>query len=376
MLFPYKYVPHQMDRMQKFINFIFYQVWCRAPKAGPFDLDLFAGNPDLKEVMEAFLYSDTKGAYFFYGHVEGIYQLFSKLSRTEIKQLKRWYQGNNNIQKVCENDPSTQIARYSDIPQQKKVLNQKLSQFFCGLYDNIGIAALKQKIGDIEGHYKLFMSVNKTGKCPFCGIADMQGVFHSTREAYDHYLPKGLYPFNSINFRNLVPACHHCNSSYKTSKDPAFIPKDPTGATHRRKVFYPFANSSYNIEVTIDLKKTDIDHLVPDDIQLAFGPPVLNEEIETWKDIYGIEERYKGKLIDGDGKAWLIEVLDEWKWQEESSGIDGRSPNDYLRNLKRHTEKFPFASSNFLKNAFLDGCDRAGLFSIKEDTFEADNQKP
>ncbi len=27
----------------------------------------------------------------------------------------------------------------------------------------------------------------------------------SNPEAYDHYLPKSLYPFNSINFRNLVP---------------------------------------------------------------------------------------------------------------------------------------------------------------------------
>ncbi len=91
--------------------------------------------------------------------------------------------------------------------------------------------------------------------------------------------------------------------------------------------------------------------------------------------IYGIEERYKGKLIDGDGKAWLIEVLDKWKWQDESSGVKGCCPNDYLQKLKRHTEKSPFTGSNFLKNAFLDGCDRAGLFSIKNDGLEIKNQK-
>ena len=30
MLFPYKYVPHQMEKMQEFIDFIFYEVWCKA----------------------------------------------------------------------------------------------------------------------------------------------------------------------------------------------------------------------------------------------------------------------------------------------------------------------------------------------------------
>ena len=61
----------------------------------------------------------------------------------------------------------------------------------------------------------------------------MKGTHHSKREAYDHYLPKVLYPFNSINFRNLAPACHECNSTYKLGKDPAH---NPAG---RRKAFNP-----------------------------------------------------------------------------------------------------------------------------------------
>ena len=28
MLFPYTYVPHSMEKMQEYIDFIFYQVWC------------------------------------------------------------------------------------------------------------------------------------------------------------------------------------------------------------------------------------------------------------------------------------------------------------------------------------------------------------
>lgn len=359
MLFAYKYVPHQMEKMQSFIDFIFFEVWCKASANGVFTLNLFNGNADLKEVMTAFYYGDTQGGDFFYGHVERIYGLFTVLNPAQTDQFKQWYQANNDIEKVCANDPALRLVRYSDITATHKAICNQLASFFKGLYSQtlLDLVALRSKIGAIDQHYQAFMKINRVGKCPFCGIADLQGEYHSTREAYDHYLPKALYPFNSINFHNLVPACHHCNSSYKTSKDPAFTPKDPAGATHRRKVFYPYAVTHYNIEVTINLATPDVDHLAPTDIQIAFGPAGLNEEIETWKDVYGIEERYKAKCCgESDGKYWLTQVLDEW--QE-----DDRTPEDFLRTLDRQATKKPYADSNFLKKAFLDGCDRAGLFN-------------
>ncbi len=56
MLFAYTYVPHQMEKMQKFIDFIFFDVWCKAPSSRPFGLNLFDANEELHEVMEAFYY--------------------------------------------------------------------------------------------------------------------------------------------------------------------------------------------------------------------------------------------------------------------------------------------------------------------------------
>ncbi len=61
MLFQYAYVPHSMDRMQRFINFIFFQVWCRAPRMGDFDLNLFDANPPLKEIMFSLAHDDNTG---------------------------------------------------------------------------------------------------------------------------------------------------------------------------------------------------------------------------------------------------------------------------------------------------------------------------
>lgn len=357
MLFPYTYVPHQMERMQEFIDFIFHEVWCKASVSGPFDLNLFAPNADLREVMGAFYYSDAQGADFFYGHVERIYGLFSALTADQINQFQLWYQGNNDLEKVCAIDAATLLARYSDIAVIHKELAAQLGAFFKGLYSQslLNLAALREKIGDIDDHYKTFVQTNKAGKCPFCGINDLLGGYHTKREAYDHYLPKALYPFNSINFRNLVPACHHCNSSYKTSQNPAYTPKDPAGAVRRRAVFYPYKTAQHSIELQVVLHQPDIAKLTPADITLQFGPAAVTEELDTWKDVYGIEERYKAKLCgENDGKYWLMQVLDEWK-------EDGRDTNEFMTALARQVQKRPYADCNFLKKPFLDACKQIGL---------------
>lgn len=357
MLFSYQYVPHQMEKMQEFIDFIFFDVWCKAPEGLPFSLDLFNGNAELKEVMEAFHFSDAKGADFFNGHVERIYGLFAKLTPDQIDKFKQWYKANNDIEKVCANDPAVHIARYTDIEPVYPDLSKQLASFFKGLYSQqlLNLAALQEKIGHIDEHYHDFMGVNQDGKCPFCGIANMLGVYHTKREAYDHYLPKGLYPFNSINFRNLVPACHCCNSNYKLSQDTAFTPKDPAGMTHRRKVFYPYSTTEHEIEVSIDLRHPDVEHLTPSDVQLTFGPSTINEEIESWKDVYGIEERYKAQCCSKEAKAWIEQI--------RMFGDLGKGPAEALDMVRQLSEKFPFAESNFLKVAFLEACHRLGMWN-------------
>lgn len=360
MLFPYTYVPHKMEKMQVFIDFIFHKVWCKAPIGMAFHPDLFEGNPDLKEVMVELGFSAKApvSGKAFYKDVKAIYELFAPLLPQEIDQFRQWYQGNNELEKVCANDPATHLARYSDIAVNHGDLADQLATFFKGLYSQslLNIAVLRAKIGDIDDHYDSFVRANRVGKCPFCGITDLLSEYHTKREAYDHYLPKALYPFNSINFHNLVPACHHCNSSYKTSKDPAHMPKDPARAVARRVVFYPYKPVAHTINLQVTLQHSDIAKLTPADITLQFGPAAITQEIDTWKDVYGIEERYKAKLSgENDGKWWLTQVLDEWN-------VLGRSPADFMTALRMHEASKPYADCNFLKRPFLEGCQRRGIF--------------
>lgn len=355
MLFAYTYVPHRMEKMQQFIDFIFYAVWCQALAKGQYRLDLFKDNSDLHEVMTAFHYDHSKGAEFFLVHVERIYGLFADLSPLQIEQLRLWYRANNDIELVCANDPSVQVKRYADFPGNLNELRDQLASFFKGLYSHLDIAALKAQIGNIDDHYDSFVKVNDEGKCPFCGISDIFGEYHSTREAYDHYLPKALYPFNSINFKNLVPACHHCNSSYKTSKDPAHQKKDPAGGAHRRKVFYPYQACVRKVEISVRLAHSNFDAISRDDITFEFGPPEMAEELATWCDVYGIEERYREKLFGkNDGKYWITQALDECESK-------GKVVADLLADFAVLADQYPVAECNFLKYAYLRGCHIAGV---------------
>jgi hypothetical protein len=358
MLFPYTYVPHQMEKMQEYIDFIFFEVWCKAPIGLEFHPDLFKVKPDLQEVMSEFGFSKQapERGKAFYKDVKGIYQLFAFLSPPEIGQFKQWYRDNNEIENVCANDPATQLVRYADIPVAHKDLIDQLKSFFKDLYSQslLDLAALRKKIGDIDDHYQSFVTINKAGKCPFCGINDLLGDYHTKREAYDHYLPKSLYPFNSINFKNLVPACHHCNSSYKTSKDSAYTPKDPAGTVQRRAVFYPYTATSYAIELQVTLQHSNIENLTPADVSLQFGPAALAEKIDTWKDVYGIEERYKAKFCSNDSRDWLEQV----RILQRHHNL---APTAYLVSLNEQVQQSPTANCNFLKKPFLEACHGVGL---------------
>src|SRR5262249_13135583 len=57
--------------------------------------------------------------------------------------------------------------------------------------------------------------------CPCC---DEHRLFirnkETTRTDIDHFLPKEKYPHLAIHPYNLVPVCHHCNSSTKLGRDP------------------------------------------------------------------------------------------------------------------------------------------------------------
>jgi hypothetical protein len=124
----------------------------------------------------------------------------------------------------------------------------------------------------------------------------------------------------------------------------------------KRKTFYPYSKDPHNIEISVNLNCSDWSNIQPSDVTITLGPDPLKEQINTWLDVYGIEERYKAKCCGkSDGYGWIKNVLDDCK----EAGIP---PDESLQILARHAARRPYAEANFLKKAFLDGCQRAGLF--------------
>jgi hypothetical protein len=184
----------------------------------------------------------------------------------------------------------------------------------------------------------------------------MEGIFGSTQEDYDHYLPKGKYAFNAVAMKNLAPICDKCNKKYKIQQDPL---RKQDGV--RRKAFYGYAaaNSGINFSITlapVNGALIDPGSLCPENIKLEITAPGREEELEGWKEVFKIEERYKSLCCEGDtgGSYWLEQVLGEMK-------LKGVTPADALAATQRAASVSRWADVNFLKLPFLEECRTAGL---------------
>jgi hypothetical protein len=294
MLFTYKYVNHSIEQFQVYLEHLVKEVWCT--RTEQFSVDML--HPVLRDIVLD-LYNveeDTtrgKTKDWLFGPIREIYDLCKGLEEPQRQRIAVWFDDNNDIEALCANDPTKLPATYEDIRAISPLLAKALKDFCGSLFDSvITLSAVARRIGEVDDHYDAFVSVNNKGKCPYCGLIDIKGPYRSKRDPYDHYLPKGTYPFNTVNFRNLAPMCVECNSSYKLQNDPTktFDPISGENGHIRRRAFYSYSPVAANIEITVELKTKDLLRLQPDDIDLIFASPTKDEEVETWKDIFGIEE--------------------------------------------------------------------------------------
>lgn len=356
MLFTYKYMPHNLEKMQQFIDYIFYRVWCQAPYT-EYSIDLFQGNLDLFKIMNELYRRDLAGKLkpkgvdtFFYQGVNDIFNYFKTLSKRKIKYLKKIYLTNNNIMAICGDNCRLFPVKYVDM----KVNNEKIENFFKNLYSRRFFeSALAKKIigSDLSEYYKYLIQINKIDVCPFCGLTTLYGVNESKREAFDHYLPKGKYPFNSINLKNLVPSCNKCNSGYKLEQDPLYSDNGK-----RRKAFFPFSDIQPDIQLSIDIHSKNWKNYGIKDFSINITSNKFQEETETWKEMFDIPNRYLQRCDSPSGREnWLNRIFVERK----NYFLD---VNGMLKAELTCAKNSPWIDAHFIQQAFLEGCERAGLF--------------
>ncbi|TPE43342.1 hypothetical protein [Pontibacter mangrovi] len=371
MLFTYKYVHnHEILKFQRYSNFLFLKVWSRART--PFDSTKLDRCQDLKDIYESFDYltDPEKWGYQFNLSIEKIYAEFLKLSKAQKKQLRHWYKLNNNIHSLFVNTNKLPIS-YKTLDLLYPSLSIELKKFYKRLYGNNSPFLLKD-FGDFnkikKSHYKEFFNINfggHEGLCPFCGMNPIKGNDHSKLEAYDHLIPKGKYPFSSINFQNLAIMCDECNSTYKHERIIILTKSSKRVAAVRRKAFYPYSKSKWQIGLEISLTKPFSKKLKNSEISIKATCSKREDEVKSWMETFGIEERYKAKLLGQfSGQKW---------YDKFSSGIHNArikqnkdlTYDEWAKELVDECNEYPLVELNFLKKAFYEECLRISKTSAQ-----------
>lgn len=363
MLFAYKYVEgHEIAKFQRYSDFLFLKVWSRART--PFDSSKFDQLPELKTIYESFDYlSDPKSfGYQFNFRIEKIYAEFLKLSKSQKKELRNWYKLNNRVSSLFANSAKEPVS-YAKLEKSYPSLAKELKTFYRRLYGSESPFLLKDFgfFNDIKkSHYRAFFNENfggHEGLCPFCGINHIRGNDHSKLEAYDHLISKGKYPFNSINFRNLAIMCNECNSAYKHEKTILFTKVNKGSPAVRRRAFYPYLQCNWAIEFKITLAKPFHKKLKKSDISVKATCNNRNDEVQSWIETFGIEERYKAKLLGQfAGQAWYDKFNNGIHNARIKSGKPGMTYQEWANELIEECNEKPLVELNFLKKSFYEEC--------------------
>jgi hypothetical protein len=336
MFYTYKHVAHDFEKVHTYIEDLVLNVWCN-PK----------GNFSINKLHKDFIpIVNGVNAKYLKNPIRTIYRICQGLSASQRLQLKNGFKANNAIQELCKGNGTPLL--YSQIEVFSPVLSIQLNSFFKNLYSIVPQrAAFKSVCGDIDNYYDKLVGVNE--KCPFCGINDILTPDHTKRDALDHYLPKDIYPFNSVNPDNLAPICKTCNTSYKGTDSPI---RKRTGG--KRRAFYPFAKNQVKLNIQVKFKTTNILKMTKNDIDLSITNNRYKEEIETWMELFGIEERFKIKLSSGDARVWFDSMLFDF-------ALNPKTKNRSFAGKIKLYEQIPIADNNFLKIPYLNACRKMGL---------------
>ena len=358
MLFPYSYIAnHSIYTLQAWMDDLFLDVWCTADPAVDYDIDLLPD--DLKEITLA-IYTDARITKdYLYGPIERVYIIFQGFNQLTKDILAQAYRNNNSIEDLCKQQNGCNPYLYTALQLVNAPLRTELEKFYKSLFtDVIHLKVVQDKIGKIDDHYDTFVTTNDERKCPFCGLNSIKGPNRTVRDAYDHYLPKDVYPFNSINFKNLAPMCHECNSSHKLRQDPITNPV----TLLRRRAFYPYdTNNHYQVNINIGFNHTDISTLTENDITVTLTSATHQAEVDTWSAVFGIQERYKEKCASKtEGKYWYIQATDEYDNYPDKVKAVYTQP-EWVQKMIDEANRNKYAAGNFIKSQYLETCRHLGI---------------
>ena len=355
MLFNYQYVPHGLEKLQKWLEHLVKNVWCKPKRRFRWRML----TPELREVVTETIRAAKKHD-FLLAPIRRIHNLCrDHLSATQRAAFSKWYDDNVNIEALCIGMAGASPITHSAVAAVNAQLAKELESFCTNLWTKVRkLKPVSDRLGTLDQHFDVFRKTNRTAICPYCGISRIEGIFSETQEDYDHFLPKGTYPFNAVAMKNLAPICDKCNKKLKLRKDPLH----ENGV--RRRAFFTYSSTPPAVAIEVKLVPLNgapivASSLCPENIRLDFAAPGKDEEVKAWRDLFDVETRYKDLCCQGDpegagGGYWLAQVLGEMK-------DNGMNPHAALATISRAASVSKWADVNFLKIPFLRACQTAGL---------------
>lgn len=259
--------------------------------------------------------------------------------RTELFNLIR---ESNSIENICSGNYSPK-----KLEKKTKGVYGVLRGLFIDLYEQVldGDGFRDLYSTTLRSHFDDFSKLNsEITLCPVCGIGELKKHTDISRDQYDHYLPKAIYPLSSVNFKNLVPVCKECNSFDAKGET------DVVAVSTNRKMFFLFDDTHQGISVSFQILVDDIN---PNKIQWLItytNPQGKNDEVESWKTIYKIESRYVG-FVNARVEKWYRHY---WEFINDLD-LSHLSLADRQLTCFKSYEKDESLQLNFIRKPALEG---------------------
>lgn len=222
--------------------------------------------------------------------LKSIFEIIKNWEQVKRTSFCNKIRESNDIERICKREVSP--LKIDDID--KEITDAvNIKKLFSDLYRQVLYGEhCKNNYGDMQDHFSLFKTnENEIFKCPVCGLIP-QNTKEEKKEDYDHLLPYTIYPFSSVNFKNLAPICVDCNSDYKGDKDVL----NNAG----KKIFYYYDALHQGITINAKLEN-EKEHI------FSFTYTTIDDriqEIESWVDIFDINTRYI-KRAKGKSESWF-----------------------------------------------------------------------
>lgn len=234
--------------------------------------------------------------------LEELFQAYKKLTGEQQQEVMTAIRDTNRVADLCENNSGLKAVCLKKFPA---AFQQPLKNLFIHLWEN---ALHSQKFNDhfstgLEDFIDKFIAENKSIEvCPFCALESFYNLQGQSRREIDHWLCKEQYPYLAVNFDNLVPIGHDCNtSSAKGNKDVL------ASLVRHQRAYYPYCKHdgisvAFNFlnepTLTNDIKKGDWELVIkPND-------PKDDDLVESWKKLFNIQQRYESAINDKVFKLW------------------------------------------------------------------------